>query len=148
MGLGGVLTCGESHPAPYGEAAFLTALDRGSLLVLARIWHGSFAGHARWKLAEGYTEPPEVAVEREQIRLAMALGQLVYDRRAELGLSQDDLARRLGTSADEVDSIEVGGVLPVTSDLLARLAAALEVGVDVHLAPSGGAAVSFDRRAA
>ncbi|NBM15115.1 helix-turn-helix domain-containing protein [Streptomyces sp. GC420] len=110
--------------------------------------------HARWKLArerqlaEGYTEPPEVAVEREQIRLAMALGQLVYDRRAELGLSQDDLARRLGTSADEVDSIEVGGVLPVTSDLLARLAAALEVGVDVHLAPSGGAAVSFDRRAA
>jgi ribosome-binding protein aMBF1 (putative translation factor) len=110
--------------------------------------------HARWKLArerqlaEGYTESPEVAVEREQIRLAMALGQLVYDRRTELGLSQEDLGRRLGTSADEVDSIEVGGALPVTSDLLARLAAALEVGVDVHLAPSGGTVVSFDKHAA
>ena len=110
--------------------------------------------HARWKLArerrlaEGYTEPPEVAVEREQIRLAMALGQLVYDRRAELGLSQGDLANRLGMSADEVDGIEVGGMLPVTSDLLARLAAALDVGVDVHLAPSGSTAVSFDTHAA
>jgi hypothetical protein len=39
-------------------------------------------------------------------------------------------------------------VLPVTSDLLARLAAALDVGVDVHLAPSGSTAVSFDTRAA
>ena len=110
--------------------------------------------HARWrlsrekKLAEGYTEPPEVAAEREQIRLAMALGQLVYDRRTQLGLSQEDLARRLGISGDDVDGIEVGGVLPVTSDLLARLAAALEVGVDVHLAPSGSTAVSFDTHAA
>ena len=110
--------------------------------------------HARWKLTrenkltEGYTEPPAVTAEREQIRLAMALGQLVYDRRTELGLSQGDLAGRLGVSADEVDSIEVGGVLPVTSELLARLATALEVGVDVHLAPSGGTAVSFDKHAA
>ncbi|MER7793568.1 helix-turn-helix domain-containing protein [Streptomyces sp. NPDC097640] len=110
--------------------------------------------HARWKLArerrlaEGYTEPPEVTVEREQIRLAMELGQLVYDRRNELELTQDDLARRLGISADEVESIEVGGALPVTSDLLARLAAALGVGVDVHLAPSGSTAVSFDTHAA
>jgi transcriptional regulator with XRE-family HTH domain len=89
-----------------------------------------------------------VTVERERIRLAMALGRLVYDRRTELDLSQDDLARRLETSADEVDSIEVGGVLPVTSDLLARPAAALDVGVDVHLAPSGSTAVSFNTHAA
>jgi ribosome-binding protein aMBF1 (putative translation factor) len=110
--------------------------------------------HARWqlarekRLAEGYVESPEVAVEREQIRLAMELGQLVYDRRTELGLSHDDLARRLGMSGDELDSIEVGGVLPVTSALLAQLASALEVAVDVQLAPSGGTAVSFDTHAA
>lgn len=110
--------------------------------------------HTRWKLtrerrlAEGYVEPPEVRVEREQIRLAMALGQLVHDRRTELGLSQGGLAERLGMSADDVDSIEVGGVLPVTSELLVRLAAALEVAVDVHLSPAGGTAVSFDAHAA
>lgn len=110
--------------------------------------------HTRWKLArerklaDGYVEPPEVTAEREQIRLAMALGQLVYDRRTELGLTQSDLASRLRTSTEDVDSIEVGGALPVTSDLLARLAAALSVAVDVRLAPSGDTAVTFDAHAA
>jgi transcriptional regulator with XRE-family HTH domain len=95
----------------------------------------------------GEVEPPAVVAEREQIRLAMALGQLVYDRRAQLGMSEEDLAMRLGVSADEVEHIEVGGVLPVTSELLLRIAAALEVSVDVHLATSG-TAVSFATRAA
>ncbi|MFI9580985.1 helix-turn-helix domain-containing protein [Streptomyces sp. NPDC052236] len=110
--------------------------------------------HTRWKLtrekklAEGYTEPPEVTAEREQIRLAMALGQLVHDRRTELGLSEAALASRLRMSAEEVEHIEVGGVLPVTSDLLVRLATALDVAVDVHLAPSGGTAVTFNAHAA
>ncbi|MBZ4321526.1 hypothetical protein [Streptomyces huiliensis] len=40
------------------------------------------------------------------------------------------LAARLGTYPDEVERIEVGGVLPVTSDPLLRLAGALDVGVD------------------
>jgi ribosome-binding protein aMBF1 (putative translation factor) len=109
--------------------------------------------HARWQLARdkqtlhGEIEPPAIVAEREQIRLAMALGQLVYDRRTQLGLSEEDLAARLGTTAEEVEHIEVGGVLPVTSDLLIRLAAALDVSVDVHLA-SSGSAVSFAARAA
>ncbi|MDH6112127.1 plasmid maintenance system antidote protein VapI [Kitasatospora sp. MAP12-15] len=91
--------------------------------------------HARWQLARdkralhGDVEPPAIVAEREQIRLAMALGQLVFDRRAQLGLSEDELAVRLGTTADEVEHIEVGGVLLVTSDLLLRLAAALDVSV-------------------
>lgn len=34
---------------------------------------------------------------------------------------------RLGTTADEVEHLEVGGALPVTSDLLLRLVAALDV---------------------
>nr|WP_269676118.1 helix-turn-helix transcriptional regulator [Kitasatospora mediocidica] len=46
-----------------------------------------------------------------------------------MGLSEDELAVRLGTTADEVEHIEVGGVLPVTSDLLLRLAAVLDVSV-------------------
>jgi transcriptional regulator with XRE-family HTH domain len=77
----------------------------------------------------------------------MALGQLVYDRRTELGLTEDGLAARLGVTADDVEHIEVGGVLRVTSELLLRLAAALDVSVDVHLA-SSGSEVSFVARAA
>ncbi|MFI0742163.1 helix-turn-helix domain-containing protein [Streptomyces sp. NPDC021100] len=109
--------------------------------------------HTRWRLARetemrhGHSEPPAVIAEREQIRLAMALGQLVYDRRTALGLSEDDLAARLGTTAEEVEHIEVGGVLPMTSDLLLRLAAALDVTVDVHLAPTGSE-VTFETDAA
>ncbi|MFI7339847.1 helix-turn-helix domain-containing protein [Streptomyces sp. NPDC050085] len=109
--------------------------------------------HARRQLArekktlQGVVEAPTVVAEREQIRLAMALGQMVYDRRSALGLSEADLAERLGISADDVENIEVGGVLPVTSDLLIRLSVALDVTVDLHIAPTGNS-VSFETGAA
>ncbi|MEZ0070004.1 transcriptional regulator with XRE-family HTH domain [Streptacidiphilus sp. MAP12-20] len=97
--------------------------------------------HARWhlarekKVADGSVDPPEIVAEREQTRLARALGQLLYDRRTELGLTERDLAARLAGTVDEVAAIETGGALPLTSDLLLRLSAALAVSVDVHLAP-------------
>jgi hypothetical protein len=58
--------------------------------------------HTRWKLSRDRRatadcgEPSEVIAEREQIRLALALGQLVYDRRVALGLTQSALGERLG----------------------------------------------------
>ncbi|MCP3820690.1 helix-turn-helix domain-containing protein [Streptomyces sp. A3M-1-3] len=93
-------------------------------------------------------ESPAVVAEREQIRLAHDLGQLVYDRRMALGLTSSELGQRLGMSADEVEAIELGGVLPVSSDLLARLAAALDVAVDLHVVPEGRNTVAFVARAA
>ncbi|MGA4545761.1 hypothetical protein ACPA54_37815 [Uniformispora flossi] len=53
--------------------------------------------HSRWRTAReralrGEVEPPRIAAQREQIRLAMDLGQLGYDRRKALGLSEEDLA--------------------------------------------------------
>ncbi|MGV9343208.1 helix-turn-helix domain-containing protein [Streptomyces spiralis] len=110
--------------------------------------------HTRWKLArerktaEGYVEPPEVIAEREQIRLAHELGQLVYDRRTALGLAQAALGERLGLTADEVEAIEVGGMLPITADLLVRLAVALDVSVDLHVVSDGGNTVGFGDHAA
>ncbi|MGW2647799.1 helix-turn-helix domain-containing protein [Streptomyces sp. NPDC001393] len=110
--------------------------------------------HTRWKLsrqrktAEGGVEPPEVVAEREQIRLAHALGQLVYDRRAVLGLSQSALGERLGMSVDEVEAVELGGMLPVTADLLVRLATALDVTVDLHVVSGGQNTVVFAEHAA
>lgn len=110
--------------------------------------------HTRWRLArersavQGYAEPPRVVAEREEIRLALALGQLVYDRRKSLGLSQSALGERLGMTADAVEALELGGMLPVTADLLVRLAGALDVAVDLHVVPDGGSTVAFGERAA
>jgi ribosome-binding protein aMBF1 (putative translation factor) len=110
--------------------------------------------HTRWRLArerkaaEGYTESPKAVAEREQIRLAYDLGQLVYDRRMALGLSQSVLGERLGMTADEVEAVELGGLLPVTADLLVRLAVALEVTVDVRVVSDGHNTVAFGERAA
>ncbi|PAZ11717.1 transcriptional regulator [Streptomyces sp. SA15] len=110
--------------------------------------------HTRWKLsrerraAEDCVEPSEVVAEREQIRLALALGQLVYDRRVALGLTQTALGERLGMTADEVEAVELGGLLPITADLLVRLAAALDVTVDLHVVSDGSNTVVFDEHAA
>ncbi|KRD17487.1 MULTISPECIES: helix-turn-helix domain-containing protein [unclassified Streptomyces] len=110
--------------------------------------------HTRWKLsrarraAEGYVEPPEVVAEREQIRLALALGQLAHDRRVALGLSRGVLGERLGMTDEDVETIELGGLLPLTADLLVRLAAALDVTVDLHVASEGYNTVVFEERAA
>ncbi|MET9964616.1 helix-turn-helix transcriptional regulator [Streptomyces sp. NPDC006356] len=110
--------------------------------------------HTSWKLsrerraAEGYVEPPEVVAEREQIRLAHALGQLVYDRRMALRLTQSALGERLSMSGDEVEAIELGGMLPITADLLVRLATALDVTVDLHVVSGGHHTVVFEEHAA
>jgi ribosome-binding protein aMBF1 (putative translation factor) len=109
--------------------------------------------HTRWKLtrerraAEDCVEPLEVGAEREQIRLAHALGQLVYDRRVALGLTQSALGERLGMTAGEVEAVEVGGLLPITADLLVTLAAALDVTVDLHVVPNGSSIVAFEEHA-
>ncbi|WP_112465899.1 helix-turn-helix domain-containing protein [Streptomyces triticisoli] len=110
--------------------------------------------YTRWKLArerkvaEGYEEPPEVIAEREQIRLAHELGQLVYDRRTALRLSRSALGERLGMTPDEVEAIELGGMLPLTADLLVRLAGALDVTVDLHVVSGGHNTVGFGGHAA
>ncbi|WP_329218322.1 helix-turn-helix domain-containing protein [Streptomyces sp. NBC_01485] len=110
--------------------------------------------HTRWKLSrerrvvEGHVEPPEVVAEREQIRLALALGQLVHDRRVTLGLTRAGLGERLGMDPGDVEAVELGGMLPLTADLLVRLAAALDVTVDLHVVSDGCNTVVLEERAA
>ena len=94
--------------------------------------------HARWKLArdkqiaEGISESPEVERMREEIRMALDLGQAVYDRRTELGISQTELAKRAGMTQPQISKLELGGTMP-TLPLLARLARALDAALSVEL---------------
>ncbi|TDT95400.1 helix-turn-helix protein [Streptomyces sp. 846.5] len=94
--------------------------------------------HTQWKLArdrkalEGYTEAPEVETMRTEIRMAFDLGQAVYDRRVELGISQTELAKRANMTQPQVSKLELGGTVP-TLPLLARLAKALDASLNIAL---------------
>jgi ribosome-binding protein aMBF1 (putative translation factor) len=72
--------------------------------------------------------------------LAGELAELVYAMRARAGLTQTELAKRMGTTQSSIARIEGGGSLP-TIDMLARLARA--TGVTVHLAAPGVADIEI-----
>lgn len=94
--------------------------------------------HSRWKLArerrltEGFTESPEVELERQEHRLSMALAKVVYDRRVELGLSQSELAARAGLTQGKISRIEGSDTVP-TLPLLAKLAKGLDASLNIAI---------------
>jgi hypothetical protein len=50
-------------------------------------------------------------------------------------------------SVDEVEAVELGGMLPVTADLLLRPASALDMTVDLPVVSDGDNTVAFGERA-
>jgi ribosome-binding protein aMBF1 (putative translation factor) len=94
--------------------------------------------HSRWKtlrerkLAEGFTEPEDVAEARTEIRLSMALAKAVYERRTELGLTQSQLADKVGLTQAKISRIEGSDTVP-TLPLLVKLARALDASLDIAL---------------
>lgn len=72
----------------------------------------------------------------EETELAHDLGQMVYDRRTALGLSQSELADRCGMKQPQISRIEGGGTVP-TIPLLRRLARALDADLTINLTPHG-----------
>jgi ribosome-binding protein aMBF1 (putative translation factor) len=65
-------------------------------------------------------------------RLALEVGEKVRDARESAGLSQRELAARMGTSQAAVARLEAGGV-GATLTTLQRMAAALDLKVTVEL---------------
>lgn len=91
--------------------------------------------HSQWKtrrtrkvLGETVEESPAYI----EAGYAFALGQAVYDRRTELGLSQAELARRADMTQPQISNIEGGDSVP-TLPLLTRLARALDASLTIDL---------------
>ncbi len=102
--------------------------------------------HAEWKtrrhrklLGEAIEDNPEYDRLYEEAELAHDLGQMVYDRRTALGLSQSELAERCGMKQPQISRIEGGGTVP-TIPLLRRLAHALDAELSINLTPHTKAA--------
>ena len=81
------------------------------------------------------TERPEYDRAFAEAKLAADVGQRVHDAREAAGLSQRELARRMGTSQAAIDRLESGGV-GATLTTLQRVATALGLEVNVELRPS------------
>ena len=71
---------------------------------------------------------------RASALLAGALAELVHAMRTSAGLTQVELARRMGTTQSSIARIEGGGTVP-RIEMLARLARA--TGIPVHLGAAG-----------
>lgn len=67
--------------------------------------------------------------------LAAEVGEQVREAREAAGLSQRELARRMGTSQAAVDRLEAGGV-GATLTTLERVASALNLEISFELRPS------------
>ncbi|MEU0553508.1 helix-turn-helix transcriptional regulator [Dactylosporangium sp. NPDC006015] len=88
------------------------------------------ARHSRWER----TGAEQHNSAYEEARAALLLGQMVYDRRTDLGLTQGELAERAGMTQPQLSRLESGGATP-TVPLLARLAAALDAELDITFKP-------------
>ena len=91
--------------------------------------------HVRWER----TGAEEHAAAYEEARASLMLGQMVHDRRVDLGLTQAELAERAGMTQPQLSRLESGGATP-TVPLLARIAAALNADLDIAFRPHRSAA--------
>lgn len=82
------------------------------------------ANYSRWDDVKRKRPTPDTET-RAAVEQDLALGQLIYDLRAEAGLSQRELATRMGTTQSVISRMEEGGSARNRIDTLARVATAL-----------------------
>jgi transcriptional regulator with XRE-family HTH domain len=83
------------------------------------------ANYSRWDQVKGGRREPS-GEARAGVEQDLALGQLIYDLRTEAGLSQRELAERMGTTQSVISRLEEGGGARNRIDTLARVATALD----------------------
>ena len=82
------------------------------------------ANRSRWEDIKKERGEPSAEAQAE-VEQDLALGQLIYDLRIEVGLSQRELAERMGTTQSVISRLEEGGGARNRIDTLARVATAL-----------------------
>ena len=82
------------------------------------------ANRSRWEDIKKERGEPS-AEAQAGVEQDLALGQLIYDLRIEVGLSQRELAERMGTTQSVISRLEEGGGARNRIDTLARVATAL-----------------------
>lgn len=83
------------------------------------------ANYSRWDEIKRTRRAPSTET-RAGIEHDLALGQLIYDLRTAAGLSQRELAERMGTTQSVISRLEEGGGARNRLDTLARVAEALD----------------------
>lgn len=83
------------------------------------------ANYSRWEDIKNKRTAPTSDV-RAGVEQDFALGQLIYDLRSEAGLSQRELAERMGTTQSVISRLEEGGGARNRLDTLGRVAVALD----------------------
>ncbi len=71
-------------------------------------------------------DPEAFDAAYEQVSRAVELGEQIYELRTRAGLTQTELARRMGTSQPAIARLEAGGISP-TLETLKRVAEAVGV---------------------
>jgi transcriptional regulator with XRE-family HTH domain len=97
-------------------------------------------------LAEQLRSDPEFRAEWERTALGRAVALAIIRYRADHGLSQRDLAGRLGVKQPQVARLELGDVNP-TMDTLMRIASQLEIEITIDVRPAGAPARNVTKRA-
>ena len=82
------------------------------------------ANYSRWDDTKNKRRAPSPET-RAEVEHDLALGQLIHDLRTGAGLSQRELAERMGTTQSVISRLEEGGGAKNRIDTLARVAVAL-----------------------
>lgn len=80
-------------------------------------------------------DTPEAETELARIREEMEVAQQVYELRTHAGLSQRELARRIGTTASVISRLENADYDGHSLSMLRRIAAAVGYRVEVRFLP-------------
>jgi ribosome-binding protein aMBF1 (putative translation factor) len=77
----------------------------------------------------------EFLAEYEQVRAEAAIAEVIREARTHLGLTQKELADRVGTHASVISRIESADYDGHSMKMLYRIAAALSCSIEVSLKP-------------
>ena len=81
---------------------------------------------------------PELLRQVKQERLNSHIAQMIYDARMEAGLTQQQLAERIGTRQQVIARLEDADYEGHSLSMLQRIARALKVKIDIRFVPGSG----------